>query len=60
MPLGETLEIWKTRITNQRTGVAELSLFSTVEFCLWDAWDDATNFQRNYSTGEVEHRAAVY
>jgi cellobiose phosphorylase len=25
-----------------------------VEFCLWDAWDDATNFQRNYSIGEVE------
>jgi cellobiose phosphorylase len=25
-----------------------------VEFCLWDAWDDATNFQRNLSIGEVE------
>ena len=31
-----------------------LSLFGTVEFCLWDAQDDATNFQRNYSIGEVE------
>ena len=29
-------------------------MFSLVEFCLWDAQDDATNFQRNYSTGEVE------
>ena len=29
-------------------------MFSSVEFCLWDAQDDATNFQRNYSTGEVE------
>jgi cellobiose phosphorylase len=29
-------------------------LFSLVEFCLWDALDDATNFQRNFSTGEVE------
>jgi len=28
--------------------------FSSVEFCLWDAQDDATNFQRNYSVGEVE------
>ena len=27
---------------------------ATVEFCLWDAQDDATNFQRNYSIGEVE------
>ena len=25
-----------------------------IEFCLWDAQDDATNFQRNYSIGEVE------
>ncbi len=29
-------------------------MFAAVEFCLWDAWDDATNFQRNYSTGQVE------
>ncbi|HZA78135.1 MAG TPA: glycosyl hydrolase family 65 protein [Acidimicrobiales bacterium] len=54
VPLGETLEVWRTRITNRRPATAELSLFSAVEFCLWDAWDDATNFQRNYSTGEVE------
>jgi cellobiose phosphorylase len=54
VPLGETLEIWRTRLTNHRTGAADLSLFSAVEFCLWDAWDDVTNFQRNYSTGEVE------
>ena len=33
---------------------AKLSLFSAVEFCLWDAWDDQTNFQRNFSTGQVE------
>jgi cellobiose phosphorylase len=54
VPLGETLEIWRTRITNQRDAVATLSLFSAVEFCLWDAWDDQTNLQRSYSTGEVE------
>jgi cellobiose phosphorylase len=54
VPLGETLEIWRTRITNHRDEDAALSLFSAVEFCLWDAWDDQTNLQRNYSTGEVE------
>ena len=31
-----------------------LSLFSSIEFCLWEALDDNTNFQRNYSTGQVE------
>jgi len=54
VPRGETLEIWRARLTNQRSTPARLSLFSAVEFCLWDANDDATNFQRNYSIGEVE------
>lgn len=54
VPLGENLEIWQATITNQRADPAQLSLFSLVEFCLWDAQDDATNFQRNYSTGQVE------
>jgi cellobiose phosphorylase len=54
VPLGETLEIWRTRITNHRDTAATLSLFSAVEFCLWDAWDDQTNYQRNLSTGEVD------
>ena len=54
VPLGESLEIWRVRVTNERPVAAALSLFSSVEFCLWDAQEDATNFQRNYSVGEVE------
>jgi len=54
VPLGETLEIWKFRVTNRRKKPAKLSVFSSIEFCLWDAQDDATNFQRNFSTGQVE------
>jgi len=54
VPLGETLEIWRFRVTNRRKKPAKLSVFSSIEFCLWDAQDDATNFQRNFSTGQVE------
>jgi cellobiose phosphorylase len=54
VPLGENLEIWRARVTNRRGEPARLSLFSSIEFCLWDANDDATNFQRNYSIGQVE------
>ncbi len=54
VPLGENLEIWELTLANKRKSAADLSVFSTVEFCLWDAWDDATNFQRNYSIGQVE------
>jgi len=54
VPLGENLEIWELTLTNHRQVDADLSVFSAVEFCLWDAYDDATNFQRNYSIAEVE------
>ena len=54
VPPGEALEIWRLRVCNERAAPVRLSVFSSVEFCLWDAQDDATNFQRNYSTGEVE------
>ena len=54
VPLGETLEIWDVKLTNLRQQPAQISAFSLVEFCLWDAWDDTTNFQRNLNTGEVE------
>jgi cellobiose phosphorylase len=53
-PRGENLEVWRVTVTNDRPAAAELSLFSSVEFALWDGQDDATNYQRNYSTGEVE------
>ena len=54
VPPGEDHEIWRVRLTNRRSTPAELSLFGAVEFCLWDALDDATNYQRNLNTGEVE------
>ena len=54
VPLDENLEIWQLTVTNHRSKRASLSVFSSVEFCLWDAQDDATNFQRNFSIGQVE------
>jgi len=54
VPLGENLEIWQLTLTNRRPQPAELSVFSSIEFCLWDALDDGTNFQRNFSIGQVE------
>ncbi|UCE14409.1 MAG: glycosyl transferase, partial [Candidatus Heimdallarchaeota archaeon] len=54
VPLGENLEIWQLTLKNQGELRVNLSLFSCIEFCLWDAQDDFSNFQRNFSTGEVE------
>ncbi len=50
-------------LTLKNTGAAEkrLSLYSFVEWCLYNAQDDSTNFQRNFSTGEVEiEGSAIY
>jgi cellobiose phosphorylase len=54
VPLGETLEVWRLRLSNLGAERRRVSVFSSIEFCLWDAQDDGTNFQRNFSTGEVE------
>ncbi|MBN2306235.1 MAG: glycosyl transferase [Anaerolineae bacterium] len=54
VPIDEMLEIWQLTVINHRDTSADLSAFSFVEFCLWDAFDDMTNFQRNYNIGEVE------
>ena len=54
VPLDDSLEIWQVTLTNRRAEPADLSLFPSIEFCLWDAYDDAANFQRNFSVGEVE------
>jgi cellobiose phosphorylase len=59
IPLGENLEIWQLTLKNEHGHPARISVFSTIEFCLWDAWDDATNFQRNFSTGQVEVEGGV-
>ncbi len=54
VPLGHNAEIHQVTLRNESAGRKKLRLFSLVEFCLWNAWDDQTNFQRNWSTGEVE------
>ncbi len=59
VPLGENLEVWDVTLTNQRDTHSELDLFSLVEFALWDAQDDATNYQRNFNIGEVEVEEGV-
>ena len=54
VPVGSNCEVHRVVLTNKSDAAKDVSLFSFVEFCLWNAFDDQTNFQRNYSTGEVE------
>ncbi len=54
VPLDTTASVHRIKLTNESDQEKTFTLFSLVEFCLWDANDDTTNFQRNFSTGEVE------
>lgn len=54
VPMNDSCEISQLKLTNGSSETKEISVFSYVEWCLWNADDDSRNFQRNYSTGEVE------
>jgi cellobiose phosphorylase len=54
VPLKYHGEVNRLKIKNTSIYTKEITIFSFVEFCLWNAYDDMTNFQRNFSTGEVE------
>ena len=59
VPLDCNAEVHKVVVRNTGAEKKELKLFSFVEWCLWNAQDDSTNFQRNFSTGEVEIKGSV-
>ena len=59
VPIGDNCEINKVTLKNKGSEKKEISLFSYIEFCLWNAVDDSTNFQRNLNTGEVELEPSV-
>lgn len=54
VPLGRDAEVCELVLENRGPAPKTVKLFSFVEWCLWNAYDDMTNFQRNFSTGEVE------
>ncbi len=54
VPVGKDCLLLQLELTNTGKEEKEFDTYFYLEFCLWDAQDDASNFQRNYSTGEVE------
>ncbi len=61
VPLGDNCLLMRVTLENRSTSAKTVSLFPYLEFCLWDAQDDSSNFQRNFSTGEVEiEPSAIY
>lgn len=54
VPLKDDIEIHKVILENQSEHQKTIQLFSFVEFCLWNAYDDMVDYQRTYNIGEVE------
>lgn len=61
VPNGENCEVEMITLKNEGSATKKVSLVSFVEWCLYNASDDCQNFQRNFSTGEVEiEGSAIY
>ena len=62
VPLNTWAEVQKLTLKNTTNELKRLKLFSFAEWCLWNAATDMENFQRNWSTGEVEieNGATIY
>ncbi len=54
VPRGMPCEATRLTLTNDSGADKSFSVYSFVEFCLWNALDDCTNFQRNYALAEME------
>ena len=54
VPIGANCELTRLSLNNTSDKSKTFSVYSYIEFCLWNAVDDMNNFQRTYSTGEVE------
>ncbi len=59
VPLKTLAEVQKLTLVNNTQDIKQLKIFSFVEWALWNAASDMENFQRNFSTGEVEIDASV-
>jgi cellobiose phosphorylase len=54
VPVDADCEVQRLVVRNLTRRTVTVTLFALAEFCLWNALDDMTNFQRNLSTGEVQ------
>ena len=54
VPQGDNCLLVRLTLKNETDAEKIIDVFPYVEFCLWDAMDDGSNFQRNFSIGEVE------
>ncbi|MBN2755132.1 MAG: glycosyl transferase [Candidatus Goldbacteria bacterium] len=56
VPVGAAHEVWRIKVKNNSAKPRKMSLFTYVEFCLWDALNDMTDYQYNLNIGRTEFK----
>ena len=59
VPVNDNCELQRVVFENRSESVRSFRFTAAVEWCLWNAVDDSTNFQRNLNIGEVEIEGSV-
>jgi len=59
VPLQENLELWMFTVKNKSKKKRDLSLFTYVEFCLWHAVMDMTDFQYTLNISKADCKDGV-
>ena len=54
VPVGENCELHDLVLTNETKEVKSVHVWGCMEWCLWNASDDAQNYQRNLNIAESE------
>ena len=54
VPVGENCELHDLVLTNETEEVKSVHVWGCMEWCLWNASDDAQNYQRNLNIAESE------
>ena len=54
VPVGENCEIHDLVLTNETGESKTVHVYGVMEWCLWNAVDDSTNYQRNLNIAESE------
>ena len=61
IPRHDPVELWTLKLGNTTETPKDLTLTSYIEFCFYEALNDATNYQRTWSIGEVEvHGGSIF
>ena len=54
VPVGENCELHDLVLTNETKETKNVHVWGVMEWCLWNAVDDSTNYQRNLNIAESE------